>query len=413
MSAYGFSEDSAKRIARVVKAVEGDTNTPTRIGPMLGGSTMSVVRVTTVGSPLSTGQRVDYHASTNTMVDQNLIKIKEFSGGPLAANTNYMGQFSGYDSSGQAVFVVKEWSMTSVVKVTAFGSPLYTGQRMNYTANTDTFAEIGEIRIREFSGGPLTVGVRYLGQFSGYDYAGNPVFVVKSNATSSSGAVIEVVTDVQCGPEGLSLSTVTLSGGDYDNIMVNNFLALNDVTAKSFTANQGRVVKVNDAATGLEFGPIIDADYTTFIALSDTPSVYGSNAYKTLTVGSSSTSVVFSANSVTTKNSVAGGGNPNDPAYVALSLVNDKESPGNYFAYSTNSTGVKGWNLQAATPAGLTVGGNVVVSSRKASVADVAGHTISSANLAATASTTQTAIDDLTTQVNLLLSRIRSHGLIS
>ena len=35
MSAYGFSEDSAKRIARVVKAVEGDTNTPTRIGPML------------------------------------------------------------------------------------------------------------------------------------------------------------------------------------------------------------------------------------------------------------------------------------------------------------------------------------------------------------------------------------------
>jgi len=66
-SAYGFTEDSARRIARVVKAVEGDTTTPTRIGPMLGGSTMSVVKVTALGSPLCTGQRVDYHASANTI----------------------------------------------------------------------------------------------------------------------------------------------------------------------------------------------------------------------------------------------------------------------------------------------------------------------------------------------------------
>lgn len=341
MSAYGFTEDSARRIARVVKSVEGDTTEPTRIGPMLGGSTMSVVKVTALGSPLNTGQRVDYHASANTMND------------------------------------------------------------------------INEVKIKEVSGAALTVGARYMGQFSGYTSAGLPVFVVKTNIISGGSATIDVVTDVQCGPEGLTLSTVTLSGADYDNAVIRNFLALSDVTAKSFTANQGRVVKVNDAQTGLEFGPIVDAEYTTFIALSDTPAVYGSNDYKVLTVGSGSASVTFSANNITTTKSIAGGGNPNDPAYVALSLVNDSTSPGNYYSYSTSSSGVKGWNLLAATPAGLTVGGNVVVSTRKAAVTDVAAHTISSVDLATTASTTQTAIDDLKTQLNLLLARIRSHGLIS
>lgn len=194
----------------------------------------------------------------------------------------------------------------------------------------------------------------YLGKVFALDGSGNPrVLIAKPPASSASSgggtAVIDVVTDVQCGPEGLTLSTVTFSGADYDNAVIRNFLALNDVTQKSYTANQGRVVKVNDAATGLEFGPIIDASYTTFIALSDTPSVYGSNPYKVLTVASGSTSIVFSANNVTTKNSIAGGGNPNDPAYVSLSLVNDETSPGNNRVYGTTSAGVKGYRTLQLT----------------------------------------------------------------
>ena len=279
MSAYGFSEDSAKRIARVVKSVEGDTTEPTRIGPMLGGSTMSVVKVTALGSPLNTGQRVDYHASNNTMND------------------------------------------------------------------------INEVKIKEVSGAALTVGARYMGQFSGYDSTGKPVFLVKASTAASGGsATIEVVTDVICTPTGIEVSTVTLSGADYDNAVIRQFLALSDVTPSSYLANQGRVVKVNDAATALEFGPIVDANYTTFIALSDTPSVYGSNAYKVLTVGSTNSSVVFSANNITTTKSLAGGGNPNDPAYVALSLLNDQTSPGNNRVYGTTASGVKGWRtLQLTT----------------------------------------------------------------
>ena len=194
----------------------------------------------------------------------------------------------------------------------------------------------------------------YLGTIFGYNSSEQPRVLIGlppvSSASSGGGsATIDVVTDVLCGPEGLTLSTVTFSGADYDNAVIRNFLALSDVTAKSYTANQGRVVKVNDAQTGLEFGPIIDANYTTFIALSDTPSVYGSNAYKTLTVGSTSASIVFSANNVSTKDSITGGGNPNDPAYVALSLVNDSTSPGNNRFYGTTSAGVKGYRTLQLT----------------------------------------------------------------
>ena len=179
-SAYGFTEDSARRIARVVKAVEGDTTEPTRIGPMLGGSTMSVVKVTALGSPLNTGQRVDYHASANTMND------------------------------------------------------------------------INEVKIKELNGAALTVGQRYMGQFSGYTSAGLPVFVVKAVPGAGS-ATIEVVTDVICTPTGIEVSTVTLSGADYDNAVIRQFLSLSDVIPSSYSGQQHRFVKVNAAATGLEF----------------------------------------------------------------------------------------------------------------------------------------------------------------
>ena len=272
----------------------------------------------------------------------------------------------------------------------------------------------------------------YLGTIFGYNGSEQPRVLIGLPPVSSSGggsATIEVVTDVICTPTGIEVSTVTLSGADYDNAVIRQFLALSDVTPSSYLGNQGRVVKVNDAATALEFGAIGEGpSYTTFIALSDTPSVYGSNAYKVLTVGSTNSSVVFSANNITTTKSLSGGGNPNDPAYVALSLVNDSTSPGNNRVYGTTSAGVKGWRtLQLTTltdfPATtgnagkfLTVnsgGTGLQYLGPLADVADVAAHTISSVDLATAVSTAQAAIDDLTTQVNLLLARIRSQGLIS
>lgn len=193
----------------------------------------------------------------------------------------------------------------------------------------------------------------YLGCVFAADSSENPrVLIGLPPVSGSSGgsATIEVVTDVICTPTGIEVSTVTLSGADYDNAVIRQFLALSDVTPSSYLGNQGRVVKVNDTATGLEFGAIGEGPtYTTFIALSDTPSEWGSNAYKVLTVGSNNSSVTFSANNITTTNSLTGGGNPNDPSWAALKLVNDTANPGSNYIYGTNSSGVKGWKTLQLT----------------------------------------------------------------
>ena len=195
MSAYGFTEDSARRIARVVKSVEGDTTAPATSGPRFSGSTMSVVKVT-----------------------------------------------AGYD----------------------YGA--YTGQRVDYHAGTVTFADQNEIKIKELNNGTLVIGRKYMGQFSGYDPAGKPLFIVDITAEPTGSATIEVVSDIICTPTGIEVQTVQLVGRDYDSAIIRQFLGLSDVIPVSYTAQQNRLVKVNSAATGLEFGlnaGTLEADIST------------------------------------------------------------------------------------------------------------------------------------------------------
>lgn len=275
MSGYGFTEDSARRIVNAVRKIEGDTTPPVAVGPRFTGSQMSVVKVTSLGSPFATGQRVDYNASANTRADINQVKIKEVNGATL------------------------------------------------------------------------TVGNYYVGLFSGYTTTDDPLFLVNVSGSGGGGnAVIDVVTDVTCDPvNGLVVSTVTLSGADYDNAVIRNFLALSDVDAKSYVGNAGRVVQVNATADGLEFGDIVTGVSDSFISLTDTPPAYGStNTYKVLTVSSTNAGISFSDNNITTKNSIKGGGNPNNPTtYAALELVGDVSTPvANYF-YGADSSSVRGW----------------------------------------------------------------------
>jgi hypothetical protein len=196
----------------------------------------------------------------------------------------------------------------------------------------------------------------YLGTIFDYNSSEQPRVLIglpPVSSTSSGGgsAVIDVVTDVVVTPTGLDVTYATFSGEDYDNAVIRQFLALSDVTPSSYLGNQGRVVKVNDAATGLEFGALTDVTASTFIALTDTPSVWGTtNTYKTLAVSSTNNSLIFSANNVSTTDSLSGGGNPNDPSYVALSLLNDSTTPGANRVYGTTSASVKGWRtLQLTT----------------------------------------------------------------
>ena len=191
----------------------------------------------------------------------------------------------------------------------------------------------------------------YLGQIFGFDSSQQQVPMVliplpPAAGTGSGGsAVIDVVNSVTCTPTGIEVGFVTLSGADYDNAVIRNFLALSDVTPKTFLGNQGRVVRVNDSGTALEFGAVTIGTETTFISLTDTPEEYGDkNTYKSVTVSSNNKSVVFSDNDVVTDFSISGGGNPNSPSYTKITLVNDEDEPTSTKFYGCINN-VKGWNF--------------------------------------------------------------------
>lgn len=264
----------------------------------------------------------------------------------------------------------------------------------------------------------------YLGTIFGYNGSEQPRVLIGLPPVNPSGpgSTFDVVTGVVCHTDGsgIGVTTASLTTSDYDGAVFKNFLGLVDVVPKSFVGNASRIVMVNEAANALEFGPNFSGAPTAadFLGLTDTPNTYSGASYKSvicnLGLSGTANALVFATPNVSVTKSITGGGNPNDASvFTTLQLDGDVTSPGTYYQYCTNSSGVKGWYAMQVTPAGLSVGGQIVVSSRKAAVPDVAAHTISSADLATAVSTAQTAIDDLTTQVNLLLARIRSHGLIS
>lgn len=113
----------------------------------------------------------------------------------------------------------------------------------------------------------------YLGIIFGYDANERPRVMIgkptNPNVSPSGNAVIEVVSDVICTPTGIEVQTVQFSGKDYDTAIIRQFLGLSDVIPVSYTAQQNRLVKVNSAATGLEFGlnaGTLEADISTIKA---------------------------------------------------------------------------------------------------------------------------------------------------
>lgn len=271
-----------------------------------------------------------------------------------------------YDGAGAEVAVsTPQWFVAEITGTVSGSSPvIHKWKKKVPKKDGKTYEDANPPLIGDGTSNPaylpaLTTGTTSTATVSGLVYmrlrgqngAGQAVYEIIGAAGGSGGAspignaVIEVVTDVICTPTGIEVSTVTLSGANYDNAVIRQFLALSDVTPSSYLGNQGRVVKVNDTATALEFGAIGEGPtYTTFIALSDTPAVYGTtNTYRVCAVGNDNASIGFFANNVTTTNSITGGGNPCSPGYTSIKLVNDSASPGNNKYYGTTDAGVKGW----------------------------------------------------------------------
>jgi hypothetical protein len=280
----------------------------------------------------------------------------------------------------------------------------------------------------------------YLGTIFGYNGSEQPRVLIGLPPVNPSGpgSTFDVVTGVVCHNDGsgIGVTTASLTTSDYDGAVFKNFLGLVDVVPKSFVGNASRIVMVNTAANALEFGPNFSGAPTAadFLGLTDTPNTYSGASYKSVicNLGNSgnANALDFATPNVTTTNSLVGGGNPNNASvFTTLQLLNDTPTPGTDKYYATTSAGVKGWRsltLKGATdfPENYTSAGGkflkvnsgataVEFVGKLAAVNDVAAHTISNTSLSTVASSTQTAIDDLKTQVNLILARMRSQGLIS
>lgn len=191
MSTYGFTEDSAKRIARVVRAVEGDTSMPTRTGPMLGGATMSVVKVTSVGSPLSMGIRLHYNALDGVLEVQSAVKIREVNSQSLKVNNYYVGFFSGYTSGGDPVFLVSVSASSTSGTSGASGASGASGECFDVIQSID--CSNGELVVTYATICPDSGTAAIIGQ---QNHTISTQHSVAGGASLSSGVTLKLVNDV-------------------------------------------------------------------------------------------------------------------------------------------------------------------------------------------------------------------------
>ena len=92
------------------------------------------------------------------------------------------------------------YPIVHVVRVTSTTptSGYYPGKLMTYVADTDTWTDDVDIKIKDINGGVPSVQ-RYLGRYAGINSYGNPVYMVILSG-GGGGAIlsIDVVTSLQC-----------------------------------------------------------------------------------------------------------------------------------------------------------------------------------------------------------------------
>lgn len=249
MSAYGFSEDAARRIASAVRKVEGDVTTPTAIGPRFTGSQMSVVKVTSVSSPLSFGIRLDYNATDSVLEVRNNVRIREVNNQALKVNNYYVGFFSGYTAAGDPVFLVSVSGSSSSGSSSSGSASGSSGDCFDVIQSIS--CDNGELEVTYATICPDSGTAIIVGQQTG-NYAITTRYSITGGASLSSGVILNLVGDV-ASPESRTFYGTNSSGtrGWYQV----EFTSLENVP-NSFTGNAGKFLVVNSGETALEFGTI-------------------------------------------------------------------------------------------------------------------------------------------------------------
>lgn len=245
-----------------------------------------------------------------------------------------------------------EFVVINVTATTKFSDGTQDGNLSYWNESTKLYAAydpVQTVRVRAANtANTLPVGyvfARFQGNTTRSGVVG-PLYIGIGWQPYASGVSFEVVTGVVCHTDGsgIGVTTASLTTSDFDGAVFKNFLGLVDVVPKSFAGNASRIVIVNEAANGLEFGPSFSGAPTAadFLGLTDTPNSYGGALYKSVTCTSSA--LVFTTPNVTTTKSLTGGGNPNNSTvFTALELVNDVNFPPAKHYYGTDSSGVRGW----------------------------------------------------------------------
>lgn len=210
---------------------------------MLGGSTMSVVRVTAVASPLSLGTRLDYHAADGVLVVQNEVKIREVNGQALKVNSYYVGFFSGYTSAGQPVFLV---SVSSASTSSGSGTSGSSGECFDVIQSID--CTDGELSVTYATICPDSGTAIIVGQQTG-NYSITTRYSITGGATLAAGVTLNLVGDV-ASPGNSKVYGTNDSGvrGWQDSLT-----SLTDLIGFPDTYTAGYLVRVNEAGDGLEF----------------------------------------------------------------------------------------------------------------------------------------------------------------
>lgn len=244
MSGYGFTEDSARRIVNAVRKVEGDTTPPVSVGPRFTGSQMSVVKVTSVSTPLSLGIRLDYNAKDGVLEVQSAVKIKEVNGQNLKVNNYYVGFFSGYTSGGDPVFLVSVSGSSSSGSSSGLSSGSgSSGECFDVIQSID--CTDGELHVTFATICPDSGTAIIVGQQTG-NYTINTRYSLTGGGSLSSGVILNLVNDIASPAASQYYGTnINSVRGWYD--LPNTTNVTNSITGTGATATPFKLV--NDTAT--------------------------------------------------------------------------------------------------------------------------------------------------------------------